>query len=83
MAVTIINKHSKTVGAVPTAANLQLGEIALQVADEKVFIKTTTGDIVDLLNDNFADGGDLTSFIEIIANTGQNIIDANGNIIGF
>ncbi len=83
MAVTIVNKHSETAGAVPATSNLQLGEIALQVADGKVFIKTTTNAVIDLMRNNFADGGDLTSFIKLIANPGQNIIDASGNIIGF
>jgi hypothetical protein len=60
MANTIQQKRSLTPGAVPTAADLTSGEIAIQAADGKIFIKTTTNEIVDLLSYTFADGGEIT-----------------------
>ena len=60
MAVTIINKHSETAGAVPTAANLQLGEIAVNLADKKWFIKKADGTVVCLNQLTVLDGGEIT-----------------------
>lgn len=60
MAVTIINKHSETAGAAPTAANLQLGEIAVNAADKKWFTKTTAGTIICLNILTVMDGGEIT-----------------------
>jgi len=60
MANTIQQKRSLTPGAVPTAVDLTAGEIAIQVADGKIFIKTTANTIVNLLDYTFADGGEIT-----------------------
>jgi len=57
----IQQKRSVTPDAVPTAANLQAGEIALQVADGKVFIKTTANAVVDLMGYAIADGGEVVA----------------------
>ena len=60
MANTIQQKRSLTPGSVPTAENLARGEIAVQAADGKIFVKTTVNEIVDLLSYTFADGGEIT-----------------------
>lgn len=41
----IITKHSTTAGAVPTASQLEVGELAVNTADNKVFTKHTDGSI--------------------------------------
>jgi hypothetical protein len=60
MANTIQQKRSVTPGAAPTAAELTLGEFAVQAADGKIFIKTTADEIINLLDYTFADGGEIT-----------------------
>ena len=83
MAITLINKHSETPDAVPTAAELLIGEIAVNTADKKWFTKTTADGIVCLNYLTVLDGGEITGFIELITSSGQNLVDASGNIIGF
>lgn len=61
MANTIQQKHSVAAGAVPTTEDLQAGEVALQVADGKVFIKTAANEVVDLLEYTIADGGEVVA----------------------
>jgi hypothetical protein len=61
MANVIQQKRSITPNAVPTTAELTQGELTLQVADGKVFIKTTTNAVVDLMGYTVADGGEITA----------------------
>lgn len=42
----IIPKRSITVGAIPTADQLQVGEIAINLADEKLYVKNSAGEVV-------------------------------------
>jgi hypothetical protein len=83
MAVTLINKHSETAGDVPATTELLVGEIAVNTADKTWFTKTTSGGIVCLNYLTLIDGGEITDFVELITSTGQNLVDASGNIIGF
>ena len=55
MANTIILKKSSTASAVPAAASLQPGELAINLADKKLYSKTTGGTVIQV---GF---GDLTS----------------------
>lgn len=48
---TIITKHSTTVGAVPLVSNLEVGELAVNTADAKLFTKHSDGSIVSLTPD--------------------------------
>jgi hypothetical protein len=57
----ILQKRSVTPGAVPTTADLTLGEVAVQAAAGKVFIKTATNEVVDLMGYAIADGGEITT----------------------
>lgn len=57
----ILQKRSTTAGAGPTVAELQQGEIAVNVVDGKVFIKSSTDGIEDLMNYTIADGGEITA----------------------
>lgn len=60
MANIIQQKRSVTPDAVPTTAELTLGEFAVQAADGKVFIKTTENTVINLLDYTIADGGEIT-----------------------
>lgn len=55
----ILQKRSTTANAVPTTAQLQAGEIAVNAADGRVFIKSTADTIENLLNYVIADGGEI------------------------
>jgi hypothetical protein len=46
MANTILHKRSSTAAAVPTAAQVTLGELVLNVADGKIYLKRADGVIV-------------------------------------
>ncbi|MFZ2738102.1 MAG: hypothetical protein WBI20_02600 [Burkholderiaceae bacterium] len=46
MANTILHKRSSTAGTVPTAAQVTLGELVMNVADGKIYLKRTDGVIV-------------------------------------
>ena len=80
---TIINKHSETAGAVPAAAALLVGEIAVNTADKKWFTKTTAGAIVCLNYLTALDGGEIQLFIEFTTLSGETIVDSDGNEITF
>jgi len=80
---TIINKHSETAGAVPATTALLVGEIAVNTADNLWFTKTTGDDVVCLNYLTVIDGGEISGFVELVTSSGQNLVDASGNIIGF
>lgn len=57
----ILQKRSTTPNAAPTTEQLQQGEIAVQVVDGKIFIKSASNQIEDLMNYTIADGGEITA----------------------
>lgn len=83
MSVTIIHKKSDATGAVPTVADLLVGEIAVNAADKKWFTKTTTGTIICLNHLTALDGGEIQLFIEFTTLSGETIVDSDGNEITF
>jgi len=48
MATKIILKKSSTVGAVPLSTDLEIGEVAVNLVDRKLFTKNNSGNIVKL-----------------------------------
>jgi len=80
---TIINKHSETVGAVPAATVMSVGEIAVNTADKKWFTKTINDGIVCLNQLTVLDGGEIQLFIAFTTPAGETIVDASGNEILF
>lgn len=48
MPTTIKIKNSSTTGSVPAAGNLVQGELAINLADRKIFSKTAGGTVVEL-----------------------------------
>lgn len=57
----ILQKRSTAPNSAPTPAQLEAGEIALNVADGRVFIKTTSAAVFDLMSYMVADGGEVTA----------------------
>ena len=78
MANTIIIKKSSTAGAVPTAASLQPGELAVNLADRKLYSKTTGGSVIEVGN------GAVAAHTHVIADvTGlQTALDGKLNLTG-
>lgn len=54
----IYHKRNANPGVVPTAAQLTVGEIALNTADGKAYTRTTAGTVVELTEASVADGGE-------------------------
>jgi hypothetical protein len=50
MATVIKPKRSDTAAAVPVSGDLAVGEIAINSADKKIYVKNANGTIVDLLS---------------------------------
>lgn len=50
MTTIVQHKRSETTGAVPVANSLAVGEIAVNLADGKMFSKNSTGSVVQLLS---------------------------------
>jgi hypothetical protein len=67
MTSTIITKNSSTAGAVPLAANLTQGELAINTTDRRLYTKDATGTVVEVgsgtaivYRENFS-GNDVTT----------------------
>jgi hypothetical protein len=54
-------KRSETTGSEPTAGNLAVGELAVNLTDKKIFSKKTDGTVVTLGGVEVNDGGSATS----------------------
>lgn len=57
--MVILQKRNNTPGAIPTADEILVGEIAVNTVDGKSYTKTTTGEIVELSTVSTADTGDI------------------------
>jgi hypothetical protein len=55
----ILHKRSSTPDAVPTAAQLATGELALNTADGTWFLKKTDDSVIDIRKPTLLDGGDV------------------------
>lgn len=73
MADLILIKRNLTAGAVPTTASLALGELAVNVADGKLFMRRSgsVGDVVTTFNpfNNLIVSGSVTASVDISTNT--------------
>jgi hypothetical protein len=54
---TIITKNSQTASAVPDAASLSVGELAVNTADGKLYTEHTGGVVKEIIPSTVADGG--------------------------
>ena len=48
MPTKLITKHSTTIGSVPTTGDLDVGELAINVADKKLYTKENASNVVEL-----------------------------------
>ena len=53
----IIPKRSEVSGKLPTSGQLNIGELAVNIADKKGYVKKSDGTIVSLFNGAVYDGG--------------------------
>ena len=60
MANAILHKRSSTAASVPTAAQVTLGELVMNVADGKLYLKRTDGVIVTFVPGFVPGQGDAT-----------------------
>jgi len=49
MATKIIHKKSSVASSVPASGDLQPGELAINLADKKIYSKTTGGSIIEMI----------------------------------
>lgn len=54
---TIITKNSQTASAVPSAASLEVGELAVNTADGKLYTEHTGGVVKEIIPSTVVDGG--------------------------
>jgi hypothetical protein len=74
---TIITKNSQTASAVPSAASLSVGELAVNTADGKLYTEHTGGVVKEIIPSTVVDGGISTAKIADNAVTTAKIANAN------
>ena len=73
MANTILHKRSSTAASVPTGGQLSAGELALNTADEKVFLKNSAGTVVEV---SYRDARVDSRMSTVLAAVGYSILPA-------
>ena len=74
---TIITKNSQTASAVPSAASLAVGELAVNTADGKLYTEHTGGVVKEIIPSTVVDGGITTAKIANGAVTTDKIADSS------
>lgn len=74
---TIITKNSQTASAVPSAASLSVGELAVNTADGKLYTEHTGGVVKEIIPSTVVDGGITVNKLATNAVTTIKIADAN------
>lgn len=74
---TIITKNSQTASAVPSAASLSVGELAVNTADGKLYTEHTGGVVKEIIPSTVVDGGITANKLASNAVTTAKIADAN------
>lgn len=84
MPSTILLKRSSTASSVPAAASLQAGELAVNLADQKLYSKTAGGTVVQVGFGNLTSGMVTTAlgFTPYNSTNPSGYITANGSITG-
>jgi hypothetical protein len=72
---TIITKNSQTASAVPAAASLSVGELAVNTADGKLYTEHTGGVVKEIIPSTVVDGGITTAKVADGAITSAKIAD--------
>lgn len=57
MANKIIPKRSSVAGRVPTTGDLDIGEIAINLTDKKLYVKDGSGAVVEIVGSGGGGGG--------------------------
>lgn len=70
MSNTIQHKRSNTTGSTPSAGILAVGELALNLADKKIFSKDNSGNVVELTASSSFSPGTVMLFVQTTAPTG-------------
>ena len=73
MANTILHKRSSSSGSTPTGVQLSAGELALNTADEKVFMKNSAGTVVEV---SYRDARVDSRMSTVLAAVGYSIVPA-------
>ena len=73
MANTILHKRSSTASSTPTGGQLSAGELALNTADSKVFMKNSAGTVVEV---SYRDARVDTRMSTVLAAVGYSILPA-------
>lgn len=73
MANTILHKRSSTASSTPTGGQLSAGELALNTADEKVFMKNSAGTVVEV---SYRDARVDSRMSTVLAAVGYSILPA-------
>lgn len=93
MSTVVQVKRSETAGAEPTAGDLAVGELAINLADKKIFSKASDGTVIGLggvqvdngtdtaavTNITFADTAFSDFFVDTSTNPGTAIVRLNQN----
>ena len=84
MPSTILPKRSSTASSVPAAASLQAGELAVNLADQKLYSKTAAGTVVQVGFGNLTSGMVTTAlgFTPYNSTNPSGYITASGSITG-
>ncbi len=77
MSTVIKLKRSETGGSAPTTSDLEIGEVAVNTADQKIYMRSSTG--IVLVADTASGGGAAGSAFTSIAVSGQSTIQSDSS----
>ena len=77
MSTVIKLKRSETGGSAPTTSDLEIGEVAVNTADQKIYMRSSTG--IVLVADTASGGGAAGSAFTSIAVGGQSTIQSDSS----
>jgi hypothetical protein len=80
MSNTIQIKRSSTAAAVPTAGQLAVGELAINLVDKKIYTKNSAGDVVDLAVATVPPNVKVANYTLLKSDTGNHISVSAGDI---
>ena len=78
MATKIVTKNSSTASAVPTASDLVQGELAVNVADKRLFTEDNAGAIVELGTN--PSSLTVSGNIDVDGTTNLDVVDIDGAV---
>lgn len=82
MANTVQHKRSSTAGAQPTAGAIAVGELAINLADRKLYSKTAGGTVVPIGGGATGSGGDAVFYENDTTVNTSHTIAKNSHTVG-